>query len=253
MKLAHTSPLKFEIMKSNLMTSSKKHFVHALALVLAAVCTTAVTSCSDDDDDDPVPSSALIDFVTVASNTDSGSSFTVIDPATEKSATLVTTSRIGEEFQVGTRALIQYTAAQGQYESGQISLYGINSVINGTISEGNATTTDNWSSDPANIASCYRTGKYLNLSCMVNMSSQPNKFEIVADEATLADEYPTAHILFKSDNTMAQQTVLYASIDLSPVWNLQSAKGIKFIFHTSSGVIEQKLENTTKQDFKPAE
>lgn len=223
-----------------------------LSLSLMALAT-AFTSCDDEDDEPDVPSDAYIDFVTVASNSDSGSSFTISKAESDEIATLTTTSRIAEGFTVGSRALIQYTAEQSQYESGKIKLYGINSVINGEVKAGTAATTENWSSDPLTMLSCYRTGKYINISGFANMTSTPRKFEIVADEATLSDDYPTAYVLYLGDNAMAQQLPLYASIDLSPVWGLETAKGIKLVFHTSSGVNDMVFEKNISQTVKPAE
>lgn len=224
----------------------------SVSIALTLACLTG--ACSDDGDDDPdLPTDTLLDFATVASNTSSGSSFTLSAPNGDEVFTLTSSSRIAEAFTPGHRVLIQYTATAGQYADSEINLYGMSDVANGGITTGSAQDNDNWASDPLTMFGCTRTGNYINISAGATITGNPAKFAIVLDAATADETYPTAHIIFKSDNLMGALKTVYGSFDISPVWKKTSVKGLNVKIHTSAGVVESTFHKSANEDIRPAE
>lgn len=226
----------------------------AMSISIALTMAGFASSCSDDDDDDPdLPTDTMLDFATVTSNTSSGSEFTLSAPNGDEVFTLTSSSRIAETFTPGHRVLIQYTATAGRYADSEIKLYGMSDVANGGITTGAAPDYDNWVSDPITMFGCTRTGNYINISAGATLTGNPAKFAIVLDEATADETYPTAHIIFKSDNMMGALKTVYGSFDISPVWKKSSVKGLNVKIHTTAGVVESTFHKSTSEDIRPAE
>lgn len=81
-----------------------------------------VCSCNNNNNNDPTQDGNQVDFVTVKSITNAGTSFEVQKEGDSPVATLITSKKLSEGIKVGQRILLRYFPANGRpYTSGNIT------------------------------------------------------------------------------------------------------------------------------------
>lgn len=232
-----------------------KLFNSLSSLLIVPILALLVCSCSSKESDPgPIPPDVCYDFVTFVDSNNSGSTFEFRKSGDSPLITLTSTSKIDKsQLAPGTRVIIQYVPSGGQavYQSGPITLYGIAQITNGSITSASLTDIKSWNSDAIKIITLSRSGQYLDLWAECNLFSKPRRFSIVADESTLADQYPEVYIIVESDNSNGRVAQLYASFDLSAVWNLSTAKGISVNIKTAQGIETTRFDKDDRQQLQP--
>lgn len=199
-----------------------------------------VCSCNNDNNDDPSQDGTQIDFVTVKSMNETGTSFEVQKEGDSPVATLITSKKLGDGVKVGQRILLRYFPANGQpYTSGNITPTGYMTVYgNGdAVAVKKGEDVGGFASEDVIIEICQRTGKYVNVAARCFMLNAPQSFELVCDQSTLADAEPVLYLLYKSDSNSVDGAykVVYGSWDISQIWNLSTCKSIRVKYATTEG------------------
>lgn len=201
-----------------------------------------------------------LDIVTLESNGDAGSVFTVQQSSDSPLITLLSKQQLDpKDYTVGSRVIIQYIPANNQpYTSGNISILAASNTLGGgkAAEEGTAVEFGNWSSSKIDARTIWRTGKYLNLQFQAESAGDPKEYKLVFDKSTLDSDYPTAHFIFQGTvGSMAQTYVFYASYDISAVWN-RDIKGIKVLYKDRNSVSDLDAQVTLikeKSELTPIE
>lgn len=217
-----------------------KYLLGLLPLLCLASC-----NSSKEDDGDLV----CLDIVTLESNSDAGSVFSLQQSADSPVLTLISTQQLDPNtFKAGTRVVMQYVPANNQpYTSGNIRvIVAANTLGGGKAAEiSTAEETTNWASAKVEARSIWRTGKYLNFQFQGDSSGDPRNCRLVFDESTLDSDFPVAHFIFNgSQGGMSQTYVFYASFDISKEWNLENAKGIKVVYKDMASVTTGDTQET---------
>lgn len=208
-----------------------------LSTLLAAA---AILPSCNSDEPEPIPIS-FIDIVTLESSSPTGSTFTFrkIDDSpliTLTSNNLVST---GDSVKRGLRLIMQYSPqSKKQYESGPVTIMGL-SVAFGEGKQIKLATpeqTHNWASDNITVNNMWRSGEYLNLGIVGRTESDPRQYCLLIDSVTMETPVPEAHIIFEGTmgSQYAQQVLLYASYDISNIWNNPKYTGLKVIAYDGS-------------------
>lgn len=215
------------------------------------------TSCnSDDNGGGGIPDNLCADFVTFVSTNDNGSVFTFQKSGDSGLITLTAPVKVDvNQVKPDSRVIIQYIPSGGQqpYESGPIDLYGITRIINGGVDKEPLSTITTWGYNTLNMMTIGRSGKYLDVWAEAAFGGNPKRFVLAADEATLEDEYPQLYLVFVADDEFARIRPLYASFDLSSVWDLSTSKGVKVNYNTASGTETLTLQKSGREPLQPTE
>lgn len=214
-----------------------------ILLLIAGIFTTSCSSTKTYE----FPDNTCVDFATFVSTSDNGSVFTLRKNGDSPLITLTAPVKMDvSQLKPGTRVLIRYLPSGGQapYESGPITLYGVGFIFTGDVDPEPLETIESWKSDEIKLMTMTRSGEYLDVWAQGNYATQAIKFSLVADEATLNDEYPQLYLVFESDNGFGFPHQLYASFTLSNVWNLSTCKGVTIHYHDDNGFETQTFNKT---------
>lgn len=203
-------------------------FAAALAVLLPS-CNSESNSATTDDD-------THYDMVTYASMSDKGSTYTLQKDDDSQPVTLTATARIDTTaVKVGQRVVIAYTLPSGvsAYTNSSINLKGYMTAVNDTIITDKAPTL-NYNQK---LISAWITGKYLNIHSQVSVAESAKRFELVLDEETVNNIYPTVYLVFEPDldfDKVSSKSV-YASFDISKLRYTLNARGFKLVWLPASG------------------
>ncbi len=196
---------------------------HLISVSIVAV--TTATACSDDSYNDSI---MLSDVVSIhAVDESEGTTFTFRRYDDSPVITLVDPSlKINAEY-VGNRALLYYYPESGQaYESGSISVAGIN-IINSDTTIIRPISRYDWDASPIFLNSIWRSGEFLNFRMRLDYSEVPRYFGLVVDSLTLTDPEPQLYLVHDlngaPDNFLREN---YASFDITNVWNQPTCRAI---------------------------
>lgn len=224
----------------------KKHSISFLIILFAVVLGLSVASCNSEDDGAmKLPDNLCADFATFVSTNDQGSVFTLRKSGDSELITLTAAVKVDtEQIKPGSRVIIQYVPSGGQevYQSGPITLYGITRILNEGIEEESLETIESWGHDFLNVHTIARSGQYLDIWAEAVCGTNPKRFVLVVDEATLSDEYPQLYLIFVTDDDQGRTRQVYASFDLSKVWELESCKGATVTYYTNTGTETMTLQ-----------
>lgn len=206
-----------------------------LAVLSSVIAMTALSACNSDSGGN---GGGGTDFqtmiVTIASMTDSGTSFTYQNGGVTSSViTLTSTQALNKKaFKEGDRAMIAFLYENGNQSatnigSGEIKLYAISPVINGVLKTSEAG--ESMTSAPLESAYCWMAGPYVNIQVGCVLRKEPKKFQLVLDEKTAGEEYPSVYLLFESDDeTNGVLKTVVSSFNLTEFWdNPANYKGFK--------------------------
>lgn len=215
------------------MIKKNHHLFSAFSIGIALLGLVSCNSSTSDVTEEP-----LYDFATLTGVNDKGSTFEVIREADEQPCVFTSSFKVDTtRIHVGERLLISYVNSNGvSYISGPIDLYRYQQVLNGSIEVGTSTEWDSWRTNDVAIYYATRTGKYINVMANVYVLNAPKTFTLVADKATLNDEYPKVYLVFLSDASLeGSMRSGYASWNISEVWDLPTCKGIKLYMANTVG------------------
>lgn len=232
--------------------------INKLSCFIIAIAAVVLSSCKKESTVDvgPIPDNVCYDFVTFVNSNNSGSTFEFRKSGDSPLITLTSTASIKtSELAPGSRVIIQYLPSGGQdvYQSGPITLYGIAQITNGNATTAPMADISAWGSDDIRVVTLSRSGQYLDFWGEATMTGNPRRFALAADESTLGDEYPMLYLIVDADNVNGRVHQLYASFDMSAVWNLSTCKGVQVNFKTSAGEDFMVFDKGNRQPFQPAE
>lgn len=212
------------------------------------------SSCNSESNQQYVPDNICYDFVTFVSTSENGSVFTFRKSNDSNLITLTAAVKIDtEKIKPGTRVIIQYVPSGGQapYESGPINLYGIALITNGDVEAKPLTEIESWQNERFKMQTITRSGNYIDVWFEAALSQKPKRFMIVADEATMDNEYPELYLVFETDRNMGNIRQVYGSFDMSKVWEQPSCKGVTVHYNTYNGNETVKFEKPTQLPIIP--
>ncbi len=211
-------------------TTGLRHILPILLMVAL------FSACSDNG---PYNDNAeLADIVTYKGASQSGAIFTFQRQNDSPEITLTATGKYVDEnsFKPGNRVLISYYAANREpYTSGDITLTGIAAINNDTLKTGDAEKLSGWNTDAIYLNSIWRSGNYINIYFRADQSEEKRRFSLMIDEATMEEEFPQLYLvhdmLGQPDNFTRR---VYASFDISSIWNNDRCKGIDIHINDSN-------------------
>lgn len=224
-----------------------KRYIYFLAV---CVCVPLLAACGDDDGslESAIPADADYDFVTLVSSSSSGSVFEfrkVDDSPVVSYQANVDFTKINS-VNDGDRLIICYKRNGGEiYTSGPIYLYGYIAMANEEqkCMQGVASDYDDWASRPFGINALWRTGVYINVNTEIYVfqSKLPESFVLVEDTATSDSAMPHLHMMYanKEGNDGDNPTRVYASFDISGVWERDGVEGVVVEYPTRDGSASQ--------------
>lgn len=225
-------------------------------LGLTAVAGIFMASCNKNSENEP-PVYTYMDYVTLAAETENGSTFTMHQGSSTPLITYVTNQRLETGMvKVGERCLIAYNYPdnRAQYTSGTIVIQAYQKCINGGITDGTAEDTNNFRSDHVQCSSVWITGNYLNFNISGQYGNAPKTFKLVADESTLDSKMPTVYLIFESDNLIAGAWKnIYASLDVSKIWSSTKYDGFVLKMNNDNSVVGSTITFQSKESLKPME
>jgi hypothetical protein len=233
--------------------TKKFNIIYLLLLVLAMT----FTSCSSLDEDETTLSTCF-DIAVYGGATDNGTVFTLRQSDDSQLVTLTSSTKIElTGLNVGDRVLLIYYPANGlQYVSGNISVVSCTQIISSDAVTKSADDTNKWACDALNMQTVWRAGQYINMQCVAPLQSSPKQFYVAFDESTVSSTYPDAYLIFESDFNQAatintSTKTVYASFDVSEVWNKTTCRGLTLHFTGYNGEQTARFEKST-EDFMPA-
>ena len=221
---------------------------------LCAFIALGLGSCNKSSGDEPIGGTAFTDIVTVASTGNEGTVFTFRAINDSPEITLTTTQRFTDtSVKDDTRVCITYIPESGkQYESGVVNVLNYFPCYGPTITIG--TTPGDWSSSAIYLTGLWRSGNWLNMQMVLNVTNSARRFALVLDEATADSSMPELHIAFSADlpsTAFAQPS--FASFNIAELWNNPEVEGLKIFFYTSDGQENCATLTKSASEFKPAE
>lgn len=199
---------------------------------------------NDDEPSANIPREAVYDFVTFAESSENGSVLTLQKNADSPLISYISDidfSRV-KSIQLGERLIICYNRVDGDtYTSGNITVYGYLKLANSdqNLLYGSASEFNGWKCPPMKVNSLWRTGCYINLDANISVlhAASPESFVVVADESTVHYQYPELYIYYQNenDNDGDNPYRVYASFDVSDLWEHSSCKGVIVNYPSSDG------------------
>lgn len=219
-----------------------------LCLLLGAV----VAACKNDDEPaSNLPQSAVYDFVTLKESSADGSVFTMRKSGDSPLISYysdIDFSRI-QTIQDGDRLILCYDRIGGDvYTSGAIEIYGYVQLSSTELKAlyGTSADYDGWASPPMKVNSLWRSGRYINLDTEISVfhAMRPESMVMVADKSSLSGEYPELHIVYENaeNNDGDNPYRVYASFDISEIWDLPGCKGVTISYPAASGYQSMTFE-----------
>lgn len=227
-----------------------------LFLLCLPAIASGLTSCNDDNGPDGPVDGSFLDIVTVASADAAGSTFTFRSLNDSPEITLTTTQYFQDAtIKPGTRVLLNYMPESGkQFESGPVKVIGFSRCLGQELTVAKTSNSSEWVSSPIYLASMWRSGQWLNLQMVLEVSQSPRRFVLVLDPATENTSEPELHISFEPDiSTTAMQQTAYASCNISSLWDKPGVEAIKVSFISMDGQENSVRISKTVQDLRPAE
>jgi hypothetical protein len=213
----------------------KSIFMVSLSLVLGAVVFSSCNVSSNENGNGN--NNTLYTFATVAAVGDTGATFTFRKEDDSPLITLTSTQSFNKDtVKVGMRVFIAYTIESNQaYTSGPVTITGMLSPFGGDILAGYAKDYSQFASQQIKLDAMWRSGEYLNVTATAPYYQNPKTFKLVVDSTTIDDTYPKAYLIFESDREidLVSDKAVYGSFDLSPVWNLETFKGLEVTVNNS--------------------
>lgn len=231
----------------------KQLTISLYAIIITLFFGLAATSCNSDSGNNILDNMSA-DFVTFVSTDNNGSVFTFQKSGDSPLITLTAAIKVDtEQIKPGSRVILYYipSGGQGAYKSGPVDVINIVRILNAGVEEASMETITSWGHDKLNVHTIARSGNYLDLWAEGFVSKEAKRFVLVADKATLADEYPALYLIFVTDDDLGRARQIYASFDLSSVWDLPTSKGVKLTYYTDGGAETMKLDKSDLGPLKP--
>lgn len=148
-----------------------------------------------------------------------------------------------EQVKPGTRLLVTYTLPAGTAygTSTSIEAKSLNVIYNGEVKTDGTALPSLEDTEGIYVMTLYRSGKYLNLMAQLPATSGKRVFELVADAATLGDEIPQLYLTTKAENEQGFNRKTVASLNLGPVWDLPTCKGVEVHVKNTNNSYQQTL------------
>lgn len=199
-----------------------------------------------------------IDIVTVQSRTETGSTFTCRKEADSPLVTYFTSQVISGNFlKEGDRILIQYTADQGRYVSGNINVFAATTTAGAgaQVPEEDFLLLPNLKGSVVSMNSVWRTGTYLNAVFLARSASDYKTCRMVADQTTLNDEYPVIRIIFEPETGADESNyAFYMSYSISQILSRPGVKGVRVYYNDPAQKQEYvQIEAFTSEPIRPVE
>lgn len=227
-----------------------------LLAAFAAAIILMTTSCNSDD---VTPGTQIfLDIVTVQSKTDAGTVLTCRQGADTPLVTYTTSQVIsGTYINEGDRILISYTAEQGRYVTGTISILAATTTAGAgeQVPEEDFLQIGNINGSAVNMNDIWRTGSYLNAVFLSYSSANYKTCRMVADKSTLNDEYPVIRIIFEPETGKDEsEYAFYMSYSISDILDRQGVKGVRVYFNDPSKKQDYvQIENISSEPIRPVE
>ena len=217
-------------------------------------CAATMAGCNDDDETSgPDLTGAFQTIVTYAGDSDSGSSFTVTEPGTDRLTTFTTPVNLGEKLKAGQRVLIYYTNASGKrYESGPIQFRAHSPIKDGKAQLKPQADISPLRVNPTEADLVEMSGKYVNVELSA-AGSDGSLFDLYFDEATVDEAQPRAYVVFRSSNISSATHIFVGSFDISEVWDKPTCESIVVYYGQGKDTSRKEVFPKPSQDIKPME
>lgn len=220
----------------------RRTLLHILLFHLIAI---AIQACKNGDEpSSTIPRGAVYDFVTLEESSEEGSLLTMRKNADSPLISYfsdIDFSRI-QTIHDGDRLIICYDRVGGEiYTSGTIVIYGYVQLSSSDqkMLTGASRDYDGWRCPPMKANALWRTGNFINLDTDISVfqAHKPKTLVIVADKETVNDGYPELYIYYENEenNDGENPYRIYASFDISELWDKDSCRGVIVNYPTADG------------------
>ena len=202
------------------------------------VCLTVLLVCGCSGDE-PAAQMTLADIVTFGGYSSGCPVFTLRKNGDSPLITLTgDAGRTLKDVEEGQRVLLRYLPQNGEaYTSGNVSVRSVVRINYDKLRKGPL---DGWDADPVYMLALWRTGEYLNLECRVEYADEARRFYLVIDEETASDPVPQLYLMHDMGDAPANfQRHIYASWDMSAIWNTEGCRGVTVHLRDSNREINE--------------
>ncbi len=217
-----------------------------LSLITFCCIFIAFTACNSDSDEPThtIPADASYDFATLTARGSSTTTFQLRKSDDSPLITYMANTAMGniKDVEVGDRMIICYKPTGHQvYTDGMITLYGVVFLTSTdqTLLTGTAADYNDFYSIPLTMQVLNRTGNYINVQALASVmrAEKPEKFVLVADQASLSSKNPDLHVVYitPDGNDGPNQLAAYGSFDISSVWNNPDYDGVTVHYQSLGG------------------
>ncbi|MDE6490913.1 MAG: hypothetical protein K2L49_07115 [Muribaculaceae bacterium] len=201
-------------------------------ILTAVIAIVMMWGCSSED---PSESVTLYDIVVFDGNVDGSACFSFRKNGDSPLIELVAPGRVleSESVNTGDRILIAYIPVSGEaYRSGDIDLKSVALINSDRLREGDVA---GWDATPVYVQSIWRSGVYINLECKLDYADAKRSFYLVLDRSTAGNPVPELYIVHDMGElppNFARR--IYASWDISDVWDSPDCRGVKVYVNDSN-------------------
>lgn len=143
-----------------------------------------------------------------------------------------------KDVEEGQRVLLRYLPTSGEaYTSGDVAVRSVVRINYDKLRKGPL---EGWDADPVYMLALWRTGEYLNIECKVEYADEARRFYLVLDEDTASDPVPQLYLMHDMGDAPANfSRHIYASWDMSALWNGEGCRGVTVHLRDSNRGIDE--------------
>lgn len=187
------------------------------AIILAAIAAALLPSCDDSDQHTHNPT--VYNIVELASRDEYGTVFHYYPAPGNVPQALVAKTRSAVDAEPGECVFLGYTETGEPGEDGvPVAVKSVARILNTQAKIATEEELRGWDAEPIRLLAIWRAGEKIILRCLLTADESPRYFGLLIDEATLADQVPTAYIYHRRDNPAPNYTSqYYTAFSLAPL------------------------------------
>ncbi len=134
-----------------------------------------------------------------------------------------------KDVDAGERIMLRYTVLDDLSATEKlIRIDAASKIVNDVLRQADEETLGKISSEPVDMTSVWRSGRYVNVFCWVPYVGSHFQMLLVAEESALDDEVPELRLLYDMMGGIpAFERRCYASFDIGNLWERETCRGVR--------------------------
>ncbi|MDE6831863.1 MAG: hypothetical protein K2J07_03930 [Muribaculaceae bacterium] len=212
-----------------------RHTITALLLL------PLLAGCRDTDSPESV-TPAVYDIVCLRHIDQSGSTFTLTKPQSDRVITYTAPQLIDTTLvKVGDRLMLAYSTIPPAepYQSGHVTALGYSTVYNDPLRAATIDSFPDWKRDPVYLLSAWMSEDFLNLRARLTFDDRPRRLFVMVDTLTLDLPYPACYLIHQLSEPIDNfERAYYLSIDMSALRRLPDCRGFRLFLRDSNLMLD---------------